>query len=504
VDPLNERLFGQLRILTPEELEQVLAAAFRTLATVGVIFEDPEARDLLHAAGATVEGNHVRLPEGLVSSALAASPEHVVLNARNPAATVELGLQRFVTTNGFGTTRILDARTGEARNATAQDMARLTRLADELDQVGFCQHQVTPVDLPQHLLDVALPCIVLSNTSKHCHLSTYSAQHADRIAALGEIAGDRLPTGATPVYSLGCCPVSPLRFPGEATALLRRSAERGIPFLVVGGAVAGVMSPVTLAGTLVVQTAELLAASTLAQTVQPGSPIAWGSFASPMNPRTSRQQLGTAELSLLNGATAQICRRCGVPFGYGTGGITDSSRVGVRAGMQKGMTTLAAALAGVEVIHDAVSGILSSGLTVSYEQMVIDNEMCRVVRRFVRGIRVDEETLGLAAIEQVGPGGSFIATSHTAKHFRNELLLSDFWEGSHDEGESAVIERAGERARALADSDPKEPLADEQVKGILRIWSEVGLPEAVGRALIGQFHNGDKGHAEPEGKKEGG
>ena len=479
----DEKLFGSLRILSENDVEKIFAAAVHTLETVGVAFEDPGARERLQAAGASVAGDRVRLPEPLVTTALSASPKRVMLGARMPENSIELGLHRFVTTNGFGTTHVLDSFGGMRREAVAQDMARLTRISDHLEQVGFCQHLVTPADLPQELLDVALPCIVLSNTSKHCHLSSYSARYVDEVFALGEIARDETARD-DPVYSLGCCSVSPLRFPAEATILLRKAAGRRIPFLVVSGAVGGVMSPVTLAGSLVVQTAELLAASTLAQTVEPAAPIAWGSFSSPMDPRTSRQRLGTAELSLLNGATAQICRRCGVPFGYGTGGITDASSIGVQTGIEKALTTLSAALAGVEVIHDAVSGIMDSGLTVSYEQLVIDDETCQIVRRLLRGIEVDEERLALAAIEEAGPGGSYLALRHTAEHFRDELHLSDFWEKDRDASES-VLERARARSQELAEKRPRSPLSGGQAEAMLRVWKDAGLPETMGRKVIG-------------------
>jgi len=479
----DEKLFGRLPILSEPEVQSILDGALDTLGTTGVRFEDREARDILVAAGATVVGEDVRLPKDLVLSALSESPSLIVLPARDPAHSIELGQRRFVTTNGFGTAYVLDGRSGARREAVAEDMARLTRLSDRLSEVGFCQHLVSPSDLAQDVLDVALPCIALANTSKHCHLSSYSSAYADQVFDLGEIVAEGCATEVPP-YSLGCCSLSPLRFPKEATALLRKAVQRGIPFLVVCGAVAGVTSPVTLAGSLVVQTAELLAASTLAQTVRPGAAIAWGSFTSPMDPRTTRQSLGGAELSLVNGATAQICRYVGVPFGYGTGGVSDASSVGIQAGIEKALTTLSAALAGVEVIHDAASGIIDSGLTVSYEQLVIDDEMCRVVRRFLRGIDVDESTLALDVIAAAGPGGSYPALPHTALHFRKELHLTDFWVKGQEEEDADVVKRAAVRAETLAASPPRQPLSEDQVRAMLKIWTSVGLPEDVGRGLL--------------------
>ncbi len=480
----DEKLFGRLKILSDDEVDRIHDGALRTLSSVGIVFEDAAARETLRAAGAKVDGERVRIPEELVDASLAIGPGRVVLGARASDRSIELGRRRFVTTNGFGTTHVLGSEGVGLREATADDLRRLTRLADGLEQVGFCQNQVSPSDLPQDLLDVALAAIVLANTSKHAHISVYSARFADEVIELGRIAGGDRPSEIPHVFSLGCCSVSPLRYPAEATVLLGEAAKRRIPFLLVSGAVAGVMSPVTLAGSLVVQTAEHLAATVLARAIEADAPVAWGSFTSPMDPRTSRQRLGASELALLNGATAQLCERCGIPFGYGTGGVTDSSEVGFQSGIEKGLTTLAAALAGAEVIHDAASGILASGLVVSYEQMVIDAEMCRIVRRFLEGIRVDDETLALPVIEDVGPGGTFLTTQHTATNFRNELLLSDLWVQGDGREPEDLLGSAHDRVESMLAAHRPDPLSDEQIKAMLAIWKRVGLDEGAGRRLV--------------------
>jgi trimethylamine--corrinoid protein Co-methyltransferase len=234
---------------------------------------------------------------------------------------------------------------------------------------------------------------------------------------------------------------------------MRRAVADRIPFLVVSGAVTGVTAPVTKAGALVVQTAEHLAALTLAQLLEPGAPIAFGSFTSPMDPRDGRQRLGAAETSLLNGATAALCHHYGVPFGYGTGGVTDSTMMGVQAGIEKGLTTLCCALSGVEVIHDAASGILDAGQTASYEQMVIDCEICRIVRHFLRGVDVSDATVALELIAEVGAGGTYATSMHTARNFRDEYLLSDLWrdQGGGD-GEAAVLNARNQVNDLLSDA----------------------------------------------------
>ena len=468
--PPEEKLFGALQTMTQDQCVRIHDGAVEVLERTGVRFDDPEACEQLAEAGASVVGSQVRIPRAMVEHAAACSPERITLGAQAVRADLELGNRRFLTTNGFGTTVILDAQSGARRPTVAADLARLTRIADQLPEVSFCQHQVTPTDLRQDLLDVAQAFIVLSQTGKHAHLSTYTARYIDEVIELGRIAGDGRSAGSEWVFSLGCCSLSPLVFPKEATILLRRCAAEGIPFLVVSGAIAGVTAPVTLAGALVVQTAEHLAALTLAQSVREGAPVAFGSFTSPMDPRDGRQRLGAAELGLLNGATAAMCRTYRVPFGYGTGGVTDSTEIGIQTGIEKSVTTLSAALAGVEVIHDAVSGILDSGRMVCYEQMVIDAEICRIVRHYVRGMTIDDEMMALSEIEALGAGGNYLTSEHTANHFREEILIGGLF-GGGDASQAAALRRAAERVTQLAEAERETSMSREGLREMVQVWS---------------------------------
>lgn len=470
-------------MLSEQEIDRIVQGARDVLQDTGVVFEDPEARAVLHGFGAQPgsDGRTVRFPSGLVDDVLSCVPDQVVLGARDPGWTVELGRRRMLTTNGFGTSRVWMEEDRKGRPTTSSDLRDLTRLADALEPVDICQHQVTPQDVPQELLDIVQAFTVLGNTDKHVHLSTYTAHRLDAVIELGRIASDG---ASVPVFSLGCCAVSPLRYAAEATSVLRRAARERIPFLLVSGAVAGVMAPVTLSGALVVQTAELLAGLALAHAVNPGTPVAFGSFTSPMDPRSGQQRLGAAELPLLNGATAQLCEHFGVPFGYGTGGMSDAPTVGVQAGIEKALTVSLAALAGVEVVHDAASGILASGLMVSYEAMVIDAELCRVVRRYLRGIDVSESCLALDQIRATGPGGSYLANPHTARHLRNELVLSGLWESGDEGGKGTIVERARDKATQLIGAQRSLTLTDHQIEGMMGVWARAGLDDRKGRELL--------------------
>lgn len=480
-----ESLFGSSKVLSEESLTQIHEATLKVLNKVGVVFGDPSAREVLRKSGASVTGELVRFPAELVNEAIGLAPLDVVLGARDPQKTITLGGNRMLTTNGFGASLVLDLKTRKHRNASAKDLRNLTIIGDALPNVDYCQYPVIAQDIPPELSDVAQAFIVLSNTGKHAHLSTYNAKYLDEVIALGEAVSDRSSTQESPAYSLGCCPVSPLKYPLDTTIRLIESAKRHIPFLIVSGAITGVTAPVTLAGTLVVQNAEVLAGFTLAQCVSLDAPVVYGSFSSSMDPRTGQQLLGTPELPLMNVATAQLCRQYRIPFGYGTGGISDSFVSGVQAGLEKSFTTLLGALGGVEVVHDAVSGILGSGLAISYEQLILDNELCDMLRRYLQGIEVSNNTLAVDVIQEVGPGGNYLTSKHTVNNLRKEVYISKIWERGLPStlNETALLERAAARVEEILASHHPLAISSDCAKEMKAIWRKVGLEETLADTL---------------------
>ncbi len=278
------------------------------------------------------------------------------------------------------------------------------------------------------------------------------------------VAGDLGVEG--PVFSWGCTSNSPLGFPQDSLPKLIAASRAGIPFLIVSGAMAGTTAPVTLAGTLVVQNAEVLAGAALCQLVNPGTPVGYGTFSGGVDMRTGKWTAAGPEMSLITGATSQLCKRYHIPFGYGTGGIADSQIPDVRAGLEKALTTLFAALCGVEMIHDGVSGLIGSAMAHCFEQLIIDNEMANLINRLLNGIEVNDETLAFDIIKSVGPGGNFLSKHHTAKHYKKELYFSklfnkDFQLRWPESDAETTLARARDQVKKILESHHPSPLPPE-------------------------------------------
>jgi trimethylamine--corrinoid protein Co-methyltransferase len=271
------------------------------------------------------------------------------------------------------------------------------------------------------------------------------------------------------VFSLGTVPISPLRFSQDGTVRLLKLAQEGIVTRIVSGVTSGATSPVSLAGTLTIKNAEIIAGICLVQIVNPGNPIIYGTFAGPMDMLRGKQILAAPESAILNAATAQLCRFYGIPFGYGTGGAADSAALDIQAGIEKTYTLLYTTLSGVDVIHLGIGGLLSKAMVSSYEQMLLDDEICNMVNRVLQGIAVSPETLALDLIAEVGHHGNYLSTEHTFCYFKNELFLPKFLDrrgfNERGEGELEVLERARLQAKEiLATHRPKPFLPDVEEK----------------------------------------
>ena len=180
--------------------------------------------------------------------------------------------------------------------------------------------------------------------------------------------------------------------------------------------------------------------------------------------------MGGVELALMQAASAQLCALYHIPLGYGSGGWTDAREPNVQAGIEKACTLLATALAGVEVVHSAIGGMLGGAEIADYAQMIVDDELCSMVNRYLRGIQVSDDTLALDLIREVGPGGQFVDATHTAKWFRKEHFLPRLLErGPGGDPLDDILARAGERARKILDTHQPKTLSRAAAEQIDRL-----------------------------------
>jgi trimethylamine--corrinoid protein Co-methyltransferase len=454
-----------LKILSDEELEQIHAGALNLLREVGVSVQEEEAFSLFADAGAACDRRtrRVRIPEWMVSDALGAAPRTVVQCGRVASADLKLEGKRVHFRMGGGCSHLIDASTGKIKPAMTEDVARIAKLVDALPHVSSFLQPVLPADMPVEDQPTQLFRILTTNTAKHFAIITHSRQDArDVIEMASIVVGGMEELRRRPIISGIMQPTSPLQLDKFQLETLIEYAKRGLPVGVGSQQLMGATSPVTFAGTLAQAHAENLSGIVISQLIEKGTPVYYGTLASCMDMRTGNYASGAVERAMMAVAMIQLARYCGLPSGVG-GGTSDSKVLDQQAAFDKVLTMLPPALAGTNMISGM--GIVDNYNAASLEQLVIDNEIAGAIHRFVRGIEVDDDKMGLELIGKVGPGGHFMAQKHTLQYMMAELFAPQVadrrfrgeWERT---GCKDVVQRAAEIVEEILQTHETTPLPE--------------------------------------------
>ncbi len=471
----------RLTVLTEEEVEAIHQATLRILSEVGIVLTQPEARETLVGAGATVRDDRVLLPPDLVEMALAQCPREVNVRGRG-GDTVTLGDGALHWHNLGGARDVYDPRTGQRRPATAQDVRDSARLLDALDGVTTITPFFTPQDVPGPLMSLAMYRHTLPHTTKP--VQGPGAQTAAEVRYVARMAAVVGPPAE--VLTLGISPISPLTFPDDVVEAMMETARLGVPLGPLPCPSAGATAPMSLAGSLAQQNAEVLASVVLAQLVHPGLPIVYCGWLAMMEPRTGASVWGGVELGLASAATVQIGHRYGLPVNvYGLS--TNAHTLDLQSGYERALNSVIPALAGA----DELSGIgeMEAGVMGSHAQMVCDNEIAVSVRRLRRGFVVDQDTLAVEVIAAVMDGScNFLDQRHTVRYLRaGEVLYTHLaerrlWEEWDQAGREGMAERAQAQAERLLAEHEVPPLTEDQERQLMEIMREAeGKLVSVGR-----------------------
>jgi len=443
-----ENNYPPIALLSADELEAIHRASLKLLQEVGMEVLHEESRRVLRAAGAEVDETtqRVRFDPALIEAEIAKAPAEFTLHARNSAYDVKLGGPHVIFAATGGPAFASDLDRGR-RAGNYQDMCDYIKLVHRLNvihQEGGCP--IEPTDLPAETrhLDFYRAAIGLTDKTWQCWaLGGYRVEDAIEMAAIAH-GKTREQLKAAPVTLTIVNSNSPLRLDipmGEGLAAMAKARQ---PVAMTPFTLAGAMSPVTIAGALAQQNAEALALIALSQIYSPGVPVMYGGFTSNVDMRTGSPAFGTPEYAKAALASGQLARRYKIPFR--SSNVTASNCVDVQAAYESGMSLWGTIMGGVNLIEHA-AGWLEGGLTASFEKLILDAEMLQMMRAFLNPIQIDEESLGLEAIREVGPGGHFFGTGHTLARFERafyEPMLSDWrnFENWQDSGAKTGTERA--------------------------------------------------------------
>ena len=476
---------GQYKPLSEEKINRIHQSVLQVFEEIGVEVNHPKARELFQQAGAERVGDTdiMRMKSSLVEDLISRAPSIITLcgRAEDGLHDLELGDRNVYMGTGGTALNVQDSGCENSRRAGIRDIVDMARLVDKLDNIHFYMLNVYPHDIPEESVDINRFAAALNHTSKHIMGGVYTVEGIRNVIKAAEIiAGSPDKLRDRPFISMVTCVISPFKLDKTYAELIMEVAGSGIPVVVPAEPLCGATSPVTLAGSLVIQTVDTLAGVLLAQLTNPGTPVIYGSVASITDLHDMKYISGAVEMGLLNAAGAQMAQYYGLPF-YATAGMSDAKTNDVQAGYESAITSTMVALAGGNFIHDA-AGFLEFCMTASYDKLVIDNEIIGMVMRAVEGIRVDDDTLALDVIKQVGPGGHFVTSRHTRRNMRKEIYqpqLSDretrtLWENA---GKKNAAARAAEKVSAVLTQPREQYIPIESRERIMRDIS--GIHESI-------------------------
>lgn len=479
---------GGYKPLREADVRRIHQASLTVLEQTGIQVMPSECREIFKRGGATVDetANRVYIPRKMVEEALALAPGTVRLCGRDPRHDMQLGGARVYMGTGGAAVKAIDLHNGRVRETTLADVAQIGRLVDALDNIHFYLRACVARDIPPERLDTNTYYAAAVNTTKHVTVNCFSVESFQNVVDIAAmIAGGRQTLRERPIFSITACwTVSPLRYAPETVEVLTEVVRQDIPVFLSSAPQAGATSPAALAGTLVQINAEELSGVVYTQLVKPGAPIVLGYVPSVADLRTGSFVGGAPEFALMHAASAQLGQFYGLPV-YNSSGLADSKLPDIQAGYEKGISGLAAALAGANYIHHS-AGFLESMLTVAYEQYVIDDDINGSIMRAVRGIEVTDETLSVDVIDQVCRGeGHYLGSAQSLELMHSEYYYPhtgnrqqrEDWEAA---GGLDMRERARQTAKQLLKTHHPQPIPPN-VDAAIRERFEILLPPELSR-----------------------
>ena len=473
-------------VVSADELEMIHDTSMQILEEIGMDFLDDDARRLLGAAGARVEAGstRVRFDREMVLETITTAPSSFTFHSRNPDHNLIIGGNYMAFGSVASAPNAFDMDKGR-RTGNHADYQNLVRLAQMLNSVHFLAgYPVEPIDLHASIrhLDATFDALTLCDKPLHAY-SLGRQRNRDclemvRIARqVDDETLDREPSIFTVINSS-----SPLRLDAPMLQGIMEFSSRNQIVVLTPFTLAGAMAPVTLAGALAEQNAEALAGIAFTQIVRAGAPAVYGGFTSNVDMQSGAPAFGTPEYMRTAMVGGQLARRYNLP--YRSSNVCASNAVDAQSAYESVFSLWGAIMGGVNMLmHGA--GWMEGGLHAGYEKMIIDADLLHMVSAFLEPPVVDEASLGLDAIRDVGPGGHFFGTQHTQDRFRTAFykpMISDWrnYESWEEAGSPQAPQKANQIWKEMLSSYEPPPIdsavRDELQAFVDRRHAEGGVP----------------------------
>lgn len=461
----------QYSFLTEKQCAAMAESVYRILENTGCEIRNKKAREILAAKGCRVEGDLVKIPENLTRWAIDQAPSVVTLYGRDGKPDMVLQPGNVYFGPAITISRIYDTVTGELRYSTRQDSVDAAILMDVLNNISWVSALTSANDVAAPVRDIAELHAILSNTRKPV---MYWAQNMETLKYEFEMfkAVEESPNAMQekPFMVNLVCPLDPLVHTEDGVDQLMYMAEKKSPVVYIAGIGFGLTGPATIAGAVNLGIADTLAGLVISQAVNPGTPFIASKFSDNVDMHTMKVTHSNPEMQVALAATADVFRYMGLPFCSNFGG-TDNGELDQISMFDKSTQYYSALLTGTNM--NFAMGAYESGSCCRHADLVLADEMISYLKVLTAGMEIFEEALAEEVIQEVGPGGAFMAEDHTIDH------IYDFWQAdvlkpwtSTAKDQRTLEERLNDRVRSILQEGTKHPLPQKAQAEIDRIMEK--------------------------------
>ena len=456
----------KLKMISDDEIKLMHEKALEILEQTGVKFESQEALKILKDHGATVDfDSHIaKITPEMVDEAIKTTPSGLKLYNRHQEPAADLSGNKTHFDPGSSPIKFLESDGKTVRSSKAGDLVKISHVNDALENIHLQSTSVVCYDVPEVIGDSYRLYLCLKNSPKAVITGAFSVEGVGHMhEMLSAVAGGKEVLREKPLAVFDICPSPPLKWTHISAQNIIDCAREFLPQELISLPMPGAGTPITLAGSLIIHTAETLSGIVLAQCVNPGTPVVYGGAPVQFDMRFGTTPMSAVEATMISAAYAQMGKYFGLPT-HTYAVLSDAKVVDMQAGLETGMSGIMAQLAGINMISGA--GILDFVNTFSLEKLVIDNDFCGMALRSARGIEINEESMAVDLIKELGPGGDYIETDLTMKLFKTEPYMPSKvidrqdrknWE---DAGSTDVFERARAKVDDLLENHKPAPLEE--------------------------------------------
>ena len=477
-------------VLSPEQIKKVDQTSLRILKEVGVVVPHEDMLGRFADAGAEVDlsKQRVKIPAELVQKSLAKAGKQFTLYGRDMTRTAEFGIGKRNYNSTAGEALWLEEPGGERRYPTLEDVAIATRFADGLDHITMPGSMADPHELPVEWRCVAVAAEMIKNTTKPITFWYHDRASAAYInELLVALRGSAAEAEKYPLCYPFLEPISPLHFPYNGVDLLYETSKLKLPVPIGPMAQTGMSAPATLAATMAVENAEILAGICITQLIREGMSVCYGGVCHAFDMATTQLIFSGPEQAIYGVALTQMGKHYGLPV-YVNVGLTDSKLPDAQAGLESGVTLSLAAAAGADIFgHMGICGVDQA---TSLDILVLQDEIISYVESVNRVMDFSDEAFGFDVIAEAGPRGTFIDKMHTALHFRKELwfpklLNRQYYDAWQAEGCKSLQEKCAAKKKDILETHAPEPIDKDLDRELTRIVSKAKKALSTAAAAAG-------------------